>query len=76
MLKHLKEIALELNSKDAKEYFINRINKIAEDLGSKDVLLIDIGDMESIFNPDKVIVEGVDESIGKITLDAKWFYFF
>lgn len=69
MLENLKNFALEFNSKEAKEYFINRINKIAEDLASKEVLLIDITEMESIFDPDKVTIETSDSSIGKITLE-------
>jgi len=71
MLEYLKKIALELNSKDKKDYFIQRINKLGEDLASKNVLLIDIIEMESIFNPEKVIIEPSDDKIQKITLENK-----
>lgn len=71
MFDYLKKIALELKSKDSKEYFANRINKLAEELASKSALLIDVTEMESIFNPEKVEIEPSDESIGKITLENK-----
>lgn len=71
MLDSLKNFALEFNSKDVKEYFTNRINKIAEDLASKKVLLINITEMESIFDPTKVLIEPSDSSIEKMTLDSK-----
>jgi len=71
MFESLKKLALELNSEDAKEYFLNRIDKIAEDLASKETLLINITEMESIFDPDKVVIEPSDSSVEKMTLESK-----
>jgi len=71
MFEHLKKIALDLKNGKTKEYFLKRIDKLAEDLASKDVLLINITEMESIFDSDKVIIEPSEESIQKITLENK-----
>lgn len=70
MIDFLKKIALNINSTKERDIFIRRIDKIAEDLASKDILLIDITDIESVFDPEKIIVEDVDESLGKITLEV------
>lgn len=70
MIDFLKKIALDIKSTKERNIFIKRIDKIAGDLASKDVLLIDITDMESVFDPEKIIVEDVDESLGKITLEV------
>jgi hypothetical protein len=40
-------------------------------LASKKVLLINITEMESIFDPTKVLIEPSDSSIEKMTLDSK-----
>lgn len=71
MLEYLKKIALDLKDKKIKNSFLKRIDKFADDLASKDVLLINITEMESIFDPEKVIIEPSDESIGKIVLGEK-----
>ncbi len=68
MFEYLKEIASELKNKNEKNMFINRINKIANDLASQDVLLIDINEIESIYNPDQVEISVSDETIKKIVI--------
>jgi len=69
MIDFLKKIALDFENEKTKKYFEKRINKFSEDLASKDVLLIDVNEMESLYNPEKVVVEDSDESINKITLE-------
>lgn len=69
MFDYLLKIASELNDDESKIFFAKRIKKIAEDLASKDVLLIDINEMESIFNEDKVIITPSYESVQKIVLE-------
>ena len=69
MFDFLKKIVLDLNDKKTKEYFLQRLDKFAVDLASKDVLLINITEMESIFDPEKVIIEPTDKSIQKIVLE-------
>jgi enoyl-[acyl-carrier-protein] reductase (NADH) len=65
----LNKFASEFKSKNAKEKIQKRINKFAEELASKDVLLIDIDDMESMFEPDMVETLDLDSAIEKITLE-------
>lgn len=69
MFDYLLKIASELNDGKSKIFFTKRIKKMAQDLASKDVLLIDINEMESIFNEDKVIITPSNESIEKIVLE-------
>lgn len=71
MIESLKKIALDLKDKKSKEYFLKRINKFAEDLASKDILLINITEMESIFDPEKVTIEPSDIAIKKIVLEGE-----
>lgn len=69
MIDKLLKIASELKSKEERERFINRINKISEDLASKDYLLIEIKEMESIYDSSKIDERDTDKDIDKIILE-------
>lgn len=69
MIDLLKKIASEFKIDSTKKIFEKRIDKFAEDLASKDILLIDVVEMESMFEPDMVEVLDTDSSIKKIVLE-------
>lgn len=69
MIDDLKKIASEIKDKKERERFLLRINKIAEDLASRNYLLLDVNEMNSIFNNEDVITTPSDDLVAKITLD-------
>ena len=69
MIDDLKKIASQIKNKKERERFLLRINKIAEDLASRNYLLLDVNEMNSIFNNEDVITIPSDDLIAKITLD-------
>jgi hypothetical protein len=69
MIDDLRKIASEIKDKKERERFLLRINKISEDLASRNYLLLDVNEMNSIFNNEDVITTPSDDLVTKITLD-------
>jgi len=66
---YLKILASDIKNNDLKKRVNSSIEKFSEKLNSRDYLLIDIKEMESIYSPDKVEEIDADKTIKKITLD-------
>jgi hypothetical protein len=66
----LKKIANLIKDEKNKNKIISNIQKISDDLSSKDNLLIDIKEMSSIFDNEKVEEFSSNDKIKKITLDV------
>jgi len=69
MIDDLKKIASEIKDEKERERFLLRINKIAEDLASRNYLFLDVNEMNSIFNNEDVITTPSDDLVVKMTLD-------
>jgi len=69
MIDDLKKIASEIKDEKERERFLLRINKIAEDLASRNYLFLDVNEMNSIFNNEDVITTPSDDLVVKMTLN-------